>query len=309
MKPSVLLTIAPPAATISDSDSVEAKSTRVAQRIDPSYVDMEAQAAKLGLSPDSIMLVRTWGLLPDLLAVKAMPATGASDAQTLVRLVRKQNLSDAILAYQFDIRRAVNQVDAQLAKASYIRAVLSDRRDKAIRLNSYAGLVAGGLTGVLSGSFGLGEYRVVADIIDINEGVMEAGLAGWAVKANSGERKMVRAVPNLLAKLIYPDKQGIPEFPKSVWLYLNSVPSTSGKGLSRRELLIERWEGSKYCLIHKGHKANPKDRIKHLSGAHDHKRRLTIDVVEDRSAMLQDLRYDITSMEDALAEIFAIVRN
>lgn len=323
--PDVLLTLSPAAGAGDETPGTSSSSLRtesaakladserrrkIAGKITPPHEKLARKSHELGISINACELAEAWGLLPSLehYCSEPVPKTFEMTEFHMRHMFEKQRIVETVLDYSFDIRRALNSIDRQMATAMHVKAVLAEKRDRAIRLNSYAGLVAGGLTGIMSGALRLGGLEFVTpDVIDVVEGVMEGGLAGWAVKSNSGERKLSRGVPNVLARLIYPEMEEGHEFPESVWKYLNSVPAGSKSGMSRRETIVDRWECTKYCLIHRGHKAGHQERMKRISGAKENVV-LTIDVLEDRVAMLQDLRSEISLMDNYLSEIFSVVR-
>lgn len=323
--PDVLLTISPAAAPggeTADSIPPERASqppTRpaegdrrriIAGKITPPHEKLARKSQELDISINACELAEAWGLLPYLerYCSEPVPRTFEMTEFHMRHMFEKQRLIETVLEYSFDIKRALNQIDREMSTAMHVKAVLAEKRDRAIRLNSYADLVAGGLTGIMSGALRLGGLEFVTpDVIDVVEGVMEGSLAGWAVKSNSGQRKLSQGVPNVLARLIYPDMEKHPEFPDSVWEYLNTIPAGSKSGMSRRETMVDRWECTKYCLIHKGHKARHHERMKRISGVKEDVV-LTIDVLEDRIAMLQDLRSEISLMDNYLSEIFSVVR-
>ena len=86
---------------------------------------------------------------------------------------------------------------------------------------------------------------------------------------------------------------------------MNSIPSYSDNDLTRRELLVKQWTEKKFCLRHRGGKKKTHHiRVKHVAGVHGGQATLTIELLEDRIAMLQDLSSEVTTMEEHLAEIF-----
>ncbi len=294
-EPSVLLTLNPAAANNggSEGSSAAAASSGVEHRF--------------GLSDETFELARSWGLLSSLKVLDENPAHLSNKQMDVLlkRLVVRQEVNEAVMSKMFDVRITIIAIDKQIARTQEIRAILAEKRDKAIRFNTYADLVAGGITGILSSALRLGTLEFITpDVVDLFEGVAQTGLAGYALKNENVKHHMEKGIPNLLAKMFYPDSEGIKEFPDSVWQYLNAVPANSRSKLSRREELVKRWTDCKFCLRHDGHRLPERERVKHATGLHKRKVGLTIDLLEDRAAMLQDLRSEVTNMEEYLAEIF-----
>lgn len=327
--PSVLLSISPAKAESSKEDNSNLEkqkngfdfgSSSRAKNDDSSKTDLIAQKmkgpidpamAKYGLSDDTYDLARSWGLLESIESLKKTPRHFSSEQMDGVvrRLIIRQQIDDMVLTKMFDVRKTLNIIDKQIDNGQAVRAQLSTRRDKAIRFNTYADIFAGGITGIIAGSLRLGSLLFIApDVVDVVEGVGEAGLAGIALRTENIQHSLERGVPNLLGKIIYPDHKHRNNFPDSVWKYLNSVPSHSKTNMTRREELVEKWTTNKFCLIHKGHRLHPHIRAKHASGTHKGRAKLSIELLEDRIAMLRDLRVSVTKMEDNIAEIYAETR-
>lgn len=263
------------------------------------------------LTPDTQLMTRAWNIENKLQNYKQIMQT--SDRTTadgkLNIIFGKQEMNEQILSYHFDMRRAISHVDRQKAGAEAIKATIAEHQDRAIKYNSYGDLIAGGVTGILSGSLALGEvdFRAPATV-DVVEGSGQAALALLALKNMRREHRLETGLPNLLGHIIYNDNSdGF--YPESVWTYLNTISTTNKSGLTRRQALVERWESNGYCLVHGGHRMNKKEREEHLSGKRNGKIKFDIGLIDDRVAMIEDLKAEITSMDNTLAELFEFVRN
>lgn len=258
------------------------------------------------LEPDARLLGNRWNIIPELEKIEALSAAAPSERNLEHRneyLESKQTILQEIMSAMFDVRRTLNSIDRHKAHSQEARAIMMERRDRAIRYNTYADLVAGGITGILSGAFHIaGLSEVIDGTIDVTEGATQTGLAGWALKNEHVEHDFIQGVPNILATIIYPDDKRGPEFPDSVWIYLNTVPAHSLTGLTRREVLVKKWLGRKFCMVHQGHKLHHMERSKKITGMVE-KPSLSIDVLEDRSAMLEDLRVVVSLMDEPLGQL------
>lgn len=284
------------------AQSPDPDQTGLDEQFDPAKASGEAK--KYGLSQDAYVLANTWGLTQNLdryKALRAIPPENRTASERVEILEVRHNISDKVMRCLLDLRRTLNKIDRESASTQEVQATLMERRDRAIRFNTYADLVAGGLTGVASGALKLGSLPWSPDIIDCVEGVMQTGLSGWALANEVGQHKFIQGVPSILANLILEGNSGNPEYPKSVWQFLNSVPASSKNGLTRRAALVKRWTDKEFCLVHGGHLRKKADRIHHITGTHD-RPQISIDVLEDRVAMLMDLRATITMMDEILGE-------
>lgn len=272
------------------------------EQLDPAKASGEAK--KYGLSPDAYALAITWGLtqyLERYSQLRAIPPENRSSDQRVELLEVRHNMSERVMKCLLDVRRTLNKIDRESASTQEVQATLMERRDRAIRFNTYADMVAGGMTGIASGGLKLGSLPWSPDIIDCVEGVLQTGLSGWALSNEIGQHKFIQGVPSVLANLILENNPGNPEYPKSVWQFLNAVPANTKNGLTRRATLVKRWTDKEFCLVHGGHLRKKADRIHHIAGTHD-RPQISIDVLEDRVAMLMDLRATVTLMDEVLAE-------
>lgn len=206
--PSVLLSIRPAAEVGKEKE--RAKPKYISQGQPVLKPDIDDADAHFGLSDETYNLAKIWGLLPSLATLRKTPknfSTGQVDS-ALRRIIIQQEVTEDVLSKMFDIRTTLNAIDRQVAKSQEIRAVLAEKRDKAIRFNTYADFVAGGITGILSSALRLGTLDFVTpDVVDVVEGVTQAGLAGMAFKNENIEHHIEKGIPNLLAKLFYPNQK------------------------------------------------------------------------------------------------------
>lgn len=268
-------------------------------------------AAQTGdLTPDTQLMIRAWQLQEKLDNYKqSMQSADRNTSDGKINLLfNRQQINEQVMALHFDMRRAINHVDRQKAGAEAIKATLAERQDRAIRYNSYGDLIAGGITGIMSGSLQLGEVNFRAPAtLDVVEGAGQSALALMALKNMGKEHRIESGLPNLLGHVIYNDNSdGF--YPESVWTFLNTVSTTNKQGLTRRQALVDRWEANGYCLVHGGHRMNKKEREEHVSGKRHGKIKFDVGLIDDRMAMIEDLKAELTSMDNILAEIFDWMR-
>ena len=90
-------------------------------------------------------------------------------------------------------------------------------------------------------------------------------------------------------------------YPEEVWSYLNSAaPSQPAKG-TRREQLIAKWRSEGRIAPDGSPKGELK--IESVSGNISHARKLSIDELDDRVAMLLDVRAGVSLMKRELSGI------
>ncbi|HEY9785718.1 MAG TPA: hypothetical protein V6D17_09975 [Candidatus Obscuribacterales bacterium] len=262
------------------------------------------------LSAETIEITKILGFYDDLQRFEALRSTEKkSDADRLEFLTAKQDLIDAALAVAFEVRNFVHTLDRDVAQADTMAAYLAQKRDKAIRLNSYANLISGGITGVISGGLQLGEVNHLADdTIDTVEGVVQCGLALLALRQQRGEHRLERSIPNVLSWLVNPAPEMMSVYPRGVWTYLNAPSADGPPNVTRREVLLNKWVSSGWCIVNPRKRQQSELRAARITGTHKADFKVTSDLLEDRIAMLMELRSTVTKIDRNLMELFQYVR-
>jgi hypothetical protein len=263
-----------------------------------------------GLSTVTVEMVNKWKIGPFIAnlddSYKQWQSTKTSE-DAIQYLIHKQKLTETLADLGFDVRRCTNAVDREIARNSSRAAYLTELRDKAIRYNTYADFVAGGLTGIVSGALEMADISRFANTsVDIAEGAGQSVLSYWAFRAEHAGDRSQQAVPNVLAAIMDPSLEH-KAFPESVAAFLNTAPPDSN-GQTRASMMRARWDKLNFCFTHPGtHKMKKHHRVKHLTGQHEEDATMTIDLLEDRTAMLHDVRAEITTMDESLAELFDLL--
>lgn len=293
------------AAASSKTPSVTApEAKQIAQRV-------PNQPGEFGLDATVIDLAKQWNVYNQIVELDSAHRqwqSTRSTEDTIKYLLAKQIVLADLSDLGFDVRRCTNAVDREIAKNSSKAAYLTELRDKAIRFNTYADFVAGGLTGVLAGALEMADAGGVFahTAVDISEGIGQMGLSAWAFKAEHAGDRRQGGLPNVLAAVVDPDFHH-KAYPHSVRLFLNTS-EIPGSNSTRLQAMLNRWTKLNFCLTHSGHRMANKKRAKHLTGTHTEDATATIDLLEDRTAMLHDLRAEVTMMDEAVAELFDLVK-
>jgi hypothetical protein len=263
------------------------------------------------LSFDAKNLAKALGV-SDTLEILSRQENSRSDAEKLRVLIAKQELTETLLCQSFEVRSCLGKLDMEIAEADDLQAFLEERRDRAIRLNTVANFISGGITGIVGGSLDVSQVTEKgAGSIDLGEGITQTAIALLALKEQQGERRLMEGMPSMLARLFDNENVGtsyskVRDYPVTIWNFLNS--SSGGSNLTRREILINHWNDLKITGRHKVFKAVQDGKIKHLLGTHP-RTVVTIDLLDARSAMLHDVRAIISQMDQYLLELMQHVRS
>lgn len=229
-------------------------------------------------------------------------------------LEARQNLLMSVMIVSQDVRTFVHFLEEEIAKADSINAMIAARRDKALKLNTYGDLISGGITGVIGGGLQLADVNHISyDTIDTVEGFIQAALAYLSLREQRGEKRIEKGIPNILARLFEPEKGPSAAYPTCVWTFLNSPASQGGKTETRREKLVDEWAKNGFCIshhhIHRKKAGVLNERRERILNNSQQNYRVTAELVEDRTAMLHQLRSTVTRLDVIMLEILLYLRN
>lgn len=229
-------------------------------------------------------------------------------------LEARQNLIVSVMIVSQDVRTFVHFLEEEIAKADSINAMIAARRDKALKLNTYGDLISGGITGMVGGGLQLADVNHISyDTIDTVEGVIQSALAYLSLREQRGEKRIEKGIPNILARLFEPEKGPSAAYPTCVWAFLNSPASQDGKSQSRREKLVNEWTKNGFCIshhhIHRKKAGVLNERRERILNNSQQNYRVTAELVEDRTAMLHQLRSTVTRLDVIMLEILLYLRS
>lgn len=294
-QPGLAQTAAPEDPEIAPSD------TSPARTLDTLSIEAQDTAKKLGL----------WSTLVEFDAIRRRKTAGNQVSPDF--LEARQNLMVSVMIVSQDVRTFVHFLEEEIAKADSINAMIAARRDRALKLNTYGDLLSGGVTGIVSGGLAIADVNHLSyDTIDTIEGFIQTGLAIMSLREQKGEKRIEKGIPNILSRLFEPEKGPSAAYPDCVWKFLNSPASHASGSQTRRENLINRWSKHGFCVSHhhKYHRrGNPvNERQARITNASMANYRVTAELVEDRTAMLHELRSTVTRLDVIMLEILLYMR-
>jgi hypothetical protein len=233
-------------------------------------------------------------------------ARNQSDASKITRL--RQGIVEKVLAVSLEVDATIAQIDNEIAQSNEIRGYLSDKRDKAVNRANLLSIVSGGTLGATSAGLQLpsGENKA-SSIVGIAGGVISSSLAISGIRAQKGGTRLFDFSSNMLAELFDRSTLGDSRYDPIVWSFLNDVAPTDEEGLTRKERLIQTWITLK--RTDPPSTSTGKNKIDRVTSQPSDKLPLTIDDLEDRSAMLEDVRAKISFLKRDLAALLLSLPN
>jgi hypothetical protein len=220
----------------------------------------------------------------------------------------RQVIIEKVLAASLEVDATIAQIDNEIAQSNEVRGYLSDKRDRAVNRANLLSIVSGGTLGATSAGLQLpsGENKA-SSIVGIAAGVLSSTLAISGIRAQKGGTRQFDFSSNMLAELFDRSTLGDSRYDPIVWSFLNDVAPTDDEGLTRKERLIQTWITLK--------RTDPpstsagKNKIDRVTSQPSDKLPLTIDDLEDRSAMLEDVRAKISFLKRDLAALLLSLPN
>jgi hypothetical protein len=223
-----------------------------------------------------------------------------SDASKIVPL--RQQILEKVVAASLQVDATIAQIDNEIAQANEVRGYLSDKRDKAVSRANLLSVVSGGSLGATSSALQLpsGDNKA-SSIVGIAAGVLSSSLAISGIRSQKGGTRRFDFNSNMLAELFDRSTLEDSRFDSIVWSFLNDVAPTDPEGLTRKERLIQTWITLK--RTDPPSTAAGKNKIDRVTSQPSDGLSLTIDDLEDRSAMLEDVRAKVSFLKRDLAHV------
>jgi hypothetical protein len=214
----------------------------------------------------------------------------------------RQVIVEKVLAASLEVDATIAQIDNEIAQSNEVRGYLSDKRDKAVNRANLLSIVSGGTLGATSAGLQLpsGENKA-SSIVGIAGGLLSSTLAISGIRSQKGGTRLFDFSSNMLAELFDRSTLGDSRYDPIVWNFLNDVAPTDQEGLTRKERLIQTWITLK--RTDPPSTSSGRNKIDRVASQPSDRLSLTIDDLEDRSAMLEDVRAKISFLKRDLAAL------
>lgn len=213
---------------------------------------------------------------------------GEAKRQKLIYIRGKIN--SIVQAANLQINSTRGRVEASIAQADELRALITERRNRLTHRNSQINLLSGGVTKIAGYSIALAKLTdIPTNVLEVFDGTVQTSLTGLALRQEQQEAKLEHGMPAILESFLNEAAVG-KHYPQSIWKYMNNVEP--GKNKSRRQEVIDSWQRTGILA-----------REKKVVGQSKTKRNITIELLDQRVAMLSDLKSLVTEMHNGLMEL------
>jgi len=261
----------------------------------------------LKLSPPARQATRIIGvepLLSRLSSVSAAREPGAA-GMSLEELSLHQQITEAVTVASLDIDSVVDQIDNERAQIVELQSILLARRQRAIGTTNLATLALSTGLGAVSGVLQFSDTtKGAGNAIGFAAGGLSTLLSFRSLRQQHSEGRPDWVFPNMLAPF-FGDPQEHRLYPDDIWIYLNSAPAGGSSQATRREQLLAQWRRAGRFPVDS---SQSNSKIALLTGTDASDKKLTMDLLSERAAMLADIRNEVSALKQVLAEILSSVR-
>ena len=264
------------------------------------YLDAMQRGPKLAdngeLPPSAEEVASATGLLPLFRRLQELVALPPDAVNRLEVLLLRQSILEGVVTSSLQVDATIAQIDNEIAAAGELRGYLADKRDGKVNLLNLSSIAAGGVFGIVSSALQLSPQTAKAgNTTGIVSGGLTSTLSAIGLKSQRGEDRQFRFPSNMLAELFNRPVDPTSEYPFAVRQFITSVAPTDQDKITRQQRLIRTWIEVK--RIDPPDTPKGKKKIEHVTSRPSESYKLTIDDLEDRVAMLQDLRAKLSFMK------------
>jgi hypothetical protein len=273
-----------------------------------SGVSPAQETDRFKLSPSALQAARIIGVEPLAARLSSLAATRdlAPTSVSLEELSLHQQITDAVVAASLDVDSVTDQIDNERAQIVELQSILLARRQRAIGTTNLATLALSTGLGAVSGVLQFSNTtRGAGDVIGFAAGGLSTLLSFHSIRQQHSGSRPSWVLPNMLAPF-FSEPQEHSVYPADIWDYLNSPPEGAASLPTRREQLLAEWRRAGRFLPLDSPQS--KSKIALLAGTDASNKKLSMDLLSERAAMLADVREEVSAMKRVLAEILREVR-
>jgi hypothetical protein len=262
------------------------------------------QHSRFKASSNASEVARIIGVDSDV--AKLSELTGAENSNTgsasLEELTLRQRITEGVVVASLDVDSVLGELDYEREQIVELRSIFYARRDRAIGSTNLAVLAAGTGLGIIGGLLQFSKTTSDAgNAVGFAAGGISTAFSLHGFRQVHGGRRPGWVLPNMLGAFFGLQEEQHGNYPDDVWAYLSSAPLKTGSQASRKQLVLESWR--------EAHRLGPldspqsKQRIALLTSTNAADKKLNIEVLNQRAAMLADVADQVVQMKQDLAEI------
>lgn len=240
------------------------------------------------------------GLLPLFGQIKELAASSNPSDQTKLVALEQQVLMQ-VTAASLQVHATTGQIDSEIADTKELENYLSGRRDSKVDLLNLINLGIGGTLGTASSALGGTVHDRASAVTGVVAGGAAAALSILELRMQRGQAQILHAPSNMLSEVFDRPPGSNDMYPPVVLAFMHSVPPDDKDRLSRQEQLIHDWV--EVGRIPPPDSAKGREKIEHLTSLPGQTIKQSISDLDDRQAMLYDLRVRLNYIQQDLATL------
>lgn len=205
-----------------------------------------------------------------------------------------QRIYEQVTSQSLELDATISRIDNEITHASELRSYLSDRRDEVVNRANLFGIIVGGGAGAAGSSmqFSSDHIAKIGNALSLGGGVLTVGLGLAGLHAQNGKSIRFDFDSNMLAEFFDRPIQPDSHYSPIIWTFLNQPSLNDPAGPTRKQQLLQTW-----VRVRRIESLDDAAKIERLTSEPSDVIRLSIDDLEDRVAMLEDVRARISILK------------
>jgi hypothetical protein len=205
-----------------------------------------------------------------------------------------QRIYEQVTSQSLQLDATISRIDNEITHASELRSYLSDRRDEVVNRADLLGIIVGGGAGAAGSSmqFSSDHIAKIGNAFSLGGGVLTVGLGLLGLHAQSGKAIRFDFDSNMLAEFFDRPIQPDSHYSEIIWTFLNQPSLNDPTGPTRKQQLLQTW-----VRVRRIESLDDAAKIERLTSEPTDVIKLSIDDLEDRVAMLEDVRARISVLK------------
>jgi hypothetical protein len=255
------------------------------------------------LPPNVLQMARIIKVDVDFDELAALAAARkAGSGLSLEELLLRQKISDAVVTASLDVDSVVAEIDYEGGQTVELRSLWRYKRDRAIGSTNLAVLATGTGLGVVSGLLQFSKTTSSAgNAVGFAAGGVSTLFSLRSYRLVHGGKRPGWVLPNMLAAFFGQPEEQHSHYPDDIWAYLNSVPAGAASPATRKEQILAGWAAA--GRIGSPGSLQRKRRIALLTSTNAADKDISIESLNERAAMLADVRDQVSLMKRDLADL------
>ncbi len=295
--------------------SIVCQSAAIADPSELSETEERALLARVSfekcLTPQALQLVDELGLREHIEKLQTLSehekhkhGIPLSAEGTAIRL----EVSEVVITTMLQCQEVIAEIDYEISDNNCLKSAMGSKRDKAILYNTYASLLANGIVASVGNLLQMPQTmnEQPGETLESGSSLMSGALGYLALREQNGRKLSCGIKPNMLAKIFKRPNDPQTEYPDIIWKYLNSPPPGANNNDTRRQRLLQHWVSTGRL----NDLTSPKSRayMRTLGGTVPQVRTVTMSMLDDRTAMLADVRAMVAQIYKELLNLMLVVR-